>query len=397
MKSVLSREGIYYLFVVIIVLVGAIVREINPMLLFAAFLCAPLVIAWRLGRRSIRDLKVRRRLPLQIFAGEPFVVHLEMTNPRPKRRRFSVSSWGVIVQDRIRPKMIDKSEKPYEPAVYFEYVPNEQTRRKTYAGRLPRRGRYEIGPMTVSTRFPFGFFRHWFVRPVGDNENTEFVVYPKLGKLTAQWKMHQHEAIEAQRRHRFRPSRVSGEFLGVRRWQQGDSRKWIHWRASARHQVPVVRQFEQHRNRDLAVLIDLYQDETMDDVQRENFELAVSFTATLVSETNRRGNCNFYFSTSGVKDESVAGSICLPLIEGVMLRLAVAEPEQEDALVDNLIRAGGLIDPGAELILVTTRPFDPERSERFRDVQNDARFRAIVKRLRVIDTSNDELEKIFRF
>ena len=406
MKSAISREGIYFLFIVIVVLVGAIIREINPMLLFAAFLCSPLIIAWRLGRRSLRGLKVRRRMPIQIFAGEPFIVHLETSNPRPKNNglfgRFSVSSWGVVIVDRIQSQRNGstektKEEKPYEPAVYFEYVPNEQTRRKTYAGRLPQRGRYAIGPLMISTRFPFGFFRHWFDQPISEGEPSGFVVYPKLGKLSAQWKTRQHETIESRHRHRFRPSRVSGEFLGVRRWQQGDSRKWIHWRASARHQTPVVRQFEQHQNRDYAILIDLYQGNEMDDLRRENFELAVSFTATLVSETMRHGGSCFYFDTSEIGDAPVFGSVCMPMIENVLYRLALVEPNREDALAGNLLKAVSVIDSSAELILVTTESLDPGTSKRFENVWKDPRFRALTQRLRIIDTSNHDLDKIFSF
>ncbi|MDR2705413.1 MAG: DUF58 domain-containing protein, partial [Planctomycetaceae bacterium] len=394
-----SRDGIYFLFIVIVILVGSVIREVNPMLLFAAFLCAPLVIAWRLGRRSLRGLQVRRILPMQIFAGEPFIVHLETTNPRPKSWR-SLSSWGIVVVDRIQPihhNSVEKQEKlkPYEPAVYFEYIPNGQTRKKTYAGRLPQRGRYKIGPAMISTRFPFGFFRHWMEQPSAHGENTEFCVYPKLGKLSTQWKTRQHEANESQQRHRYRPARISGEFLGVRRWQRGDSKKWIHWRAWAKHQEPVVRQFEQNQNRDCAVLIDLYQEEEFNEIRRENFELAISFTATLVSELTRRGGCNLFFSTNNGYNDYLYGQICLPIVESILYRLALAEPSREDGLAAALFKAVSQIDPSAELILITPTPLDLWQSPRFRESQADPRFRMLLQRIRIVNTASNDLETIF--
>jgi uncharacterized protein (DUF58 family) len=368
------------------------------MLLFAAFLCAPLVIAWRLGRRSLRGLQVRRILPMQIFAGEPFIVHLETTNPKPKSW-WSLSSWGIIVVDRISPLGNNSTEKPekikpYEPAVYFEYIPTGQTRKKSYAGRLPQRGRYRIGPAMISTRFPFGFFRHWIEQPT-NNENTEFCVYPKLGKLSTHWRTRQHEANENQQRHQYRPARVSGEFLGVRRWQRGDSKKWIHWRAWAKHQEPVVRQFEQNQNRDCAVLIDLYQAGEFSEIQRENFELAISFTATLVSELTRRGGCNLFFSTNTGYNDYLYGPICLPIVENILYRLALAEPSREDGLAQTLFKAVGQIDPSAELILITSTTFDFLQSSRFRESRTDPRFRALLQRIRVINTASHDLETIF--
>ncbi len=395
MKTAFSREGLYYLFVVSIVMVGAVLREVNPLLLFSVLLCAPLLIAWRLGRRSLRGITVKRRLPPQIFAGEPFIVNLEVEKAAKASGR-SISSWGLVVVDRIRPLNVDnEKERPYEPAVYFEYVAKGENRRKTYAGRLPQRGRYSIGPLCVSTWFPFGFFRNWFDVRSDSGETTEFCVFPKLGKLSATWKTRQHEAAESLHRHHFRPSRVSGEFLGVRRWQSGDVRKWIHWRASAKHGEPVVRQFEQYQNRDCAVLLDLFQPTKPTDTERENFELAISFAATLVTEITRRGGCTLFFATSRDQKEFLAGPVCMPLVESILERLAIVEPTPDDDLPEMLLTTLQNTDPSADLILVTPHPIDLNQSPRFDAMRNDPRFRVVFQRLRCVETSSPELERIF--
>lgn len=403
MKTTITREGIYYLFVVLVVLVGSIIREINPMLLFSAFLTAPLIIAWRLGRRSLRGIRMRRILPPQIFSGEPFIIQLELTKHSPRR---SLSSWGIIVIDRIRPDLEYTDEKknepkPYEPAVYFEYVPDGGTVKKTYAGRIPQRGRYRVGPAEILTRFPFGFFRHRFEQAVAEDEKSHFLVYPKLGRISRQWSTRHHEAIESQHRRRFRPSRISGEFLGVRRWQSGDAKKWIHWRASAKHREPFVRQFEKNQNRDCAILIDLFAgDEGEGNVSqidfRESFELAVSFTATLVSEMTRRGGCNLFFASSRSGNQYFAGPVSMPLTENILQQLALAEPDPNDELPAALLNTLLQIDPSADLILVSPRPLDLAASPRFQEVKNDPRFRVVLQRLRVIDTSHPDLDRIFR-
>lgn len=401
MKTAITREGVYFLFIVLVILVGSVLREVNPMLLFASLLCAPLPLAWRLGRRSLKGLRIRRKMPMQVFAGEPFVVQLELTNPR-RRGRFSIASWGLVVMDRIRllrqgENGGDAEEKPYEPAVYFEYVANEESVRKTYAGRLTQRGRYRIGPIRCATRFPFGFFRSWFEEEAPRDAQSEFCVYPKLGKLASQWRTRHHETMESRQRHRFRPSRLAGEFLGIRRWQRGDAKKWIHWRSWARHQELVVRQFEQHRNRDCAVLLDVYRDESWTEARREDFELAVSFAATLVYESTRRGGSDLFFATSDSVDSDLAGAICLPLLETILHKLALVEPQGEDALVPLLLKAVSQVDTNAELILVTSGGLDPARSSRFAEMQNDPRYRAVLQRLRVVDTSQPDLDRIFTF
>ena len=398
MKTAFSREGLYYLFVILVVMVGAILREVNPLLLFSVFLCVPLILAWRLGRRSLRGITIKRKLPHRIFAGEPFIVNLEVENSAAVSRQRIISCWGLVVVDRIFPLSDpDSKKKPFEPAVYFEFIPQGEGRRKTYAGRLPQRGRYGIGPLNVSTRFPFGFFRNWFDSKTTESEKAEICVFPKLGKLAANWQTRQHEAVESLRRHRFRPSRVSGEFLGVRRWQQGDVRKWIHWRASAKHGEPVVRQFEQHQNRDCAVLLDLFQPTKPNESEWENFELAVSFTATLVSEISRRGGCSLFFASAGSKEKFLSGPVCLPLVENILERLATVEPTPQDDLPELLWETLQNTDPSADLVLVSPHSIDLVQASRFDDVRNDLRFRTLFQRLRCVDTSNPDLDRIFTF
>ena len=398
MKTAFSREGLYYLFIVLVVMVGAILREVNPLLLFSVFLCIPLWVAWRLGPHSIRGITVKRQLPLRVYAGEPFIVSLEVENSVSTFRMRTISCWGLVVADRIFPLCDSDSGKTlFEPAVYFEFVPKGESRRKTYAGRLPQRGRYGIGPLNVSTRFPFGFFRNGFDATPMAGEKAEICVFPKLGKLAATWQTRQHEAVESRRRRRFRPSRVSGEFLGVRRWQQGDVKKWIHWRASAKHGEPVVRQFEQHQNRDCAVLLDLFQPTKPTESDRENFELAVSFTATLISEIARRGGCSLFFATSDSAEKFLSGPVCLPLVENILERLAIVEETSQDGLPKLLLETLQNTDPSADLVLVSPSPLDLVRSPRFDAVRNDPRFRALFQRLRCIDTSGADLERIFTF
>ena len=397
MKTAFSREGLYYLFVVLVVMTGAILREVNPLLLFSVFLCVPLWIALRLGRHSLRGIAVQRKLPQRIHAGEPFIVNLEVSNTVFVSRNH-LSCWGLVIVDRIFPLNDSQAKKRlFEPAVYFEFVPKGESRRKTYAGRLPQRGRYGVGPLNVSTRFPFGFFRNWFDSSAVGGEKHEICVFPKLGKLAANWQTRQHEAVESLRRHRFRPSRISGEFLSVRRWQQGDVRKWIHWRASAKHGEPVVRQFEQHQNRDCAVLLDVFHPILPDDFERESFELAVSFTATLVSEITRRGGCSLFFASGGNKENFLSGPVCLPLVENILEQLAIVEATSQDTLPELLLETLQNTDPSADLVLVSSSPIDLALSPRFDAVRNDPRFRVLFQRLRCVNTSHPTFEKIFTF
>lgn len=437
-KTVICREGVYFTVVILFVFAGAVLREVNLLLLFASLLACPMYLSWRLGRKMVADVGMKRRLPHQIFAGDVFYIQVELSNDHKK-----LSAWAMILEDNITsdppgknrnapsgnkatlkkqfPR--EKVKRTHKPAVYFEYIPVGESRKKSYAGRIPKRGRYRVGPMTVSTRFPFGFFRSSITQP--ESDSVEITVFPRLGRLSTSWKNKQHAAIENRQRRKFRASRVSGEFLGVRRWEQGDIRKWIHWRASAKHNQLVVRQFEQHQNRDAAILLDLYRPNAPDAREAENTELAISFAATLVNDFSNKGGSNLTFATfqgsvsgkngtNGVKEtdkngkkeknaknvakiELMTGTICAPLLDNIFEILAVAEQTSNDGICEMMLETLQNTDASADLILITHAPLDFSFSSRFRSLRNDPRFRAISQRIRIVDTSGREFDEFFSF
>jgi uncharacterized protein (DUF58 family) len=327
---------------------------------------------------------------MQIFAGESFIVGIEATNARPAKK-LSLSCWGIVVIDRIR-RLQSSQEKPYEPAVYFSYVPNGQTRQQSYAGCLPQRGRYQFEQVQVSTRFPFGFFRSKFDH-LPNKKTSEFFVYPKIGKLSNRWKSRRRKANESMQRFRYQPSRQHGDFFGVRPWQHGDTKKEIHWRASAKHQTPVVRQYELQQNQDCTVILDLYHDGEWTDAHRENFELAVSFVATLVSDLARHNDGNIFFGTNKDPEESVFAPLGFAPLDQILQRLTFAAPSKEDRLGETLLKIPSHHE--SEIIFVTINPMDVQSSSRFKDLGDDSRYRGLMKRFHVINTSDEGLAEIF--
>ena len=108
--------------------------------------------------------------------------------------------------------------------------------------------------MRLSTRFPFGLFRY----SMNCGTSATLTVLPRLGRLTQSWNALRHESFAGNDRREHRPG-IDGDFYGLRPWQRGDSRRWIHWRTSARAGGVMVRQFEQPHSRDAAIVLDLWQ------------------------------------------------------------------------------------------------------------------------------------------
>ena len=387
-KTFFCREGIWYSLVIAFAFIAALLKQVNATMLFTSLLVCPLFISLWLSRRIVDKLTVKRSVPSRIHAGDTFVIQLELANPREK-----ISAWGIIVEDEIEVMESGTGdEQPnHRPAVYFDYVCSNDSKRKSYIGRLPERGRYRFGKITLSTRFPCGFFRS----SVGMNIENEMIVLPKIGMLAAGWMTRQHEASETMLHRRHRSSRVTGEFLGVRGWQHGDTKRWIHWRASARHDQLVVKQYEQHQNHDAAILLDLYCPADKMPQFTDDIELAVSFAATLAADIIRRGGCNLTFGAFQKTTEIYHGPSNTALLDQILDRLAVLRMTSTDCLADMLTEALANTEPNADLILISSAPVDFSDMTRFGKLKNDPRLRTLIQRVRIVTTTDEGFDKIF--
>ncbi len=360
-KLSLPAEGWYYLGILVFLAGGAMTRQINLLMLLFGMLAGPLLlnlwcVATMLGRVSIR-----RQAPEAIVAGDPLVVQIEASN---NSRFFGV--WVVVVEDRVvRQGSVLKSTR-FRPSVLLTHIPAGRSRTGTYRGTLLLRGRYVLGPLRMSTRFPFGLIQCTEQLP----QTGELLVYPQLGRLTPAWQRLWRQAMQ-ERVPRPSPRRgpVEGEFHGLRPWQAGDSRRWIHWRTTARQGELMVRQFEQPQQRDLALLVDLWEPLRPDASDREAVERAVSFAATLIADLCRTGGSQIVLGVTAcppaVSDPVVlAGWASQAFLQEALAVLATATAtDQERRLEDLLESSFQQIAPSLRVVLVTTRPVDEDLSE----------------------------------
>lgn len=384
-RLAICREGWYYLVVLGLVLTGALMKDVNLLLILTGMLAGPLLFNARLVVTTLRKLEAVRRLPNGICAGDLLVVQVELRNTR---RRYG--SWAVVVHDEIHLLRSAEPQPAFEPAVLFSYVRAGDAKRGVYRGRLQRRGRYRFGPLRVSTRFPFGLFRNTVT--LGGEE--DLVVLPRLGRLTRNWGARRHEAFTGNQV-RERRSGTSGDFYGVRPWRPGDTRRMIHWRSVARHGDVFVRQYEQPRNTDLAVLVDLWQPQRPKASDLENVELAASFAATVIAEVCRSGGTNLLVGITGPEPTCVQGQAASLLAQEAMEALAVAEADAEERLPELLEAVLPRIDLAADVVLISTRPLDPSDPTRFAPLHGAAGRRAIAQHMRCFDTSGPQLETYF--
>ncbi len=347
MRTSITREGAYFLFVLAFVLTGALLREINLMLILAGMMIGPLWFNWRIGRRMLREVQIARAAPDVVSAGETVVVQISLSG---KRRLCAIQ-----VEDRLTAISGD-SAAPLRPTVLFPVLAAGQPGRASYRIRFERRGQYTVGPLQASTRFPLGLARTSLRVP----QTRELLVTPRLGKLTPQWKRLFQEAAQTTRQSQRRQALSEGDFYGLRDWRGGDSRRHIHWRTSARRGNLMVRQFELGRHQHLALLLDLWQPPLADDDARQQVEWAVSFAATLIAEVGRGGGSRLLLATMGSKIDLLDGPASAAFVRGAFRQLALATTHTSRGPSELLAGAAARAPSHCQWILVSLREYPKE-------------------------------------
>ncbi|MBL8825762.1 MAG: DUF58 domain-containing protein [Planctomycetaceae bacterium] len=382
--TIVTTIGSLYFLLLGMLLVGALVRQINLLVALYGMLAGPLVLSWGLSRGALTKLRFRRRLPRSVEAGAPFVVAIEVTNDRPR-----LSTWALVLQDRVQ--RIGSTISPWRPSVLYSYVPAGQAHTESYRGQLVERGRYRLGPIQLSTRFPFGLLKSY----ISQSLEAELLVTPRLGSLSRLWQSRLAEALEIGEQGALGRVARDGEFFGLREWRSNDGRRAIHWRSSARRQTLIVRQFEQQRTLEVTVLLDLWQPSHPELAHRENVELAVSFAASLVAELGGRAGLNLRCLFRGHERVEIEGQASAGLAVTIAERLATLEADPHDGLGALLGDAMDTSRSGGVMILVTTRPPRLDDPGRFDEWWLTAERQAWLDKLLVVDVSQPELQRFF--
>jgi uncharacterized protein (DUF58 family) len=188
------------------------------------------------------------------------------------------------------------------------------------------RGRLRVRLASVGSLFPFGFLR----KDVGTDLATEAIVWPAAVEYRRHGAASPRRAVGGERVAR---AGSSGDLLALRRYTSGDSHRLIHWKASARTQTLLVRQLAAERAEGYSLWL---RTEAGMWSRPEQFELLVSFAATLAEDLFRAGRL------LGV---AIDGEAPRPVRRGQDLewfldRLAVVRPTEEKGKRD-----GGVASP----------------------------------------------------
>lgn len=385
-----TRAGAGYTGVWVVLLVLGLEQQINLILLVAGLAAGPVVASFFVSAAMLRKLRATRRVPPYAFSGEPFQIDYTLENDR----RFTAALALFIEDEGIPGDRTVSGSTAISPRVFFECVAGRDRARVRWEGIAPKRGRYRFRALEVVTRSPFGLLE----RRVTLHDPAELVIYPRVGQLTRRWHLVQRQATETRRGQRHDRTAQQQEYHGLRDYRPGDSPRWIHWRTSARIGKPMVKEFEQQSEQDLAILLDPWLPRTkVAAEQREFLEQAVQFSATLCLETCRNPGRRLLLGWTGPTPGLRQGPASVKLLHELLEQLAVLRPSTEGTLSTLFDTLPPATLREAILVVVSTRPVnlieEAERSARL----SGASARGLLSRVVLLDAARGSLSDLIQY
>jgi uncharacterized protein (DUF58 family) len=234
-------------------------------------------------------------------------------------------------------------------AAYFPVVAAGESRTELVTQSYPRRGRYELGGFEISTRFPFGFFRRGErVRAAG-----QVIVYPAVKEVSSYFHLLP-----------FSPGRLEGMHAGpgeslyaIRKYQEGESARWVDWKASAKTGTLMAREFARDEESKFCLILDTLLDAraAREPDAAERFERAVSLAASLAA----------HFADEGAELElltphgHVPRGLGTPQLYRILDILATVEPEPAAAAPSSDLTGelSGILEPNALSEMLSDKVF----------------------------------------
>jgi uncharacterized protein (DUF58 family) len=301
-----TRAGWLFFALVFAVGFAALNTGNNLLYLIVSLMLAFLVLSGVLSEAALRGIDVARQLPFEWSAGQPGRVVLEVVNAQ----RFWAHA--IVVED-----CADAGARrplPLGRVLALRIAPGARERR-SYLYTPERRGTLAFAGLRVTTRFPFGLFAKslWIERPA------QALVYPALapGAPPAA-----REDLRRSGPARHGRSSAATEVSGLREFARGDAPRRVHWPASWRRGVLLVRDAEGETAGVSEVRL-----RTAGAVAGEAFERAVA-EAACEAEAGLRAGLRVGLRTDGTALEPGEGPIHRARLLGV---LALVAPEREEA------------------------------------------------------------------
>ncbi len=210
---------------------------------------------------ALRDAEVKRITNQNKYAtGEQFVSTITI------KRKFPFPLLYLVIEDELPPPFTSCRQAKMNKVILFPGL-KRNISFQYVIDTIPR-GEHTFSSVRVKTGDLFGMIEKEVTFSVPDT----FLVYPQYVDIAyRQLENHFEQGALSANIHSAKDSTVS---VGVRDYKPGDRFSWIDWKATARTNNIMTKEFEQQRSHNIMIF--------MDRTESPLFESVVTFTASIV-------------------------------------------------------------------------------------------------------------------
>ncbi|WP_052343895.1 DUF58 domain-containing protein [Bacillus massiliigorillae] len=209
----------------------------------------------------LKDIEISRRFNKSDYrAGERMEVELTI------KRSNSFPLLYLTVEDQL-PERFLKNSTNYPKGILFPFFRKEM--KLTYTIPKAVRGDYDFKQVVIKA----GDFLSLYEKEASIECQHQLLVYPSYQQLSFRQLESMYE--EGQQSAFVRKHHDAAIVSGVREYSPGDKQSWIHWKASARRNEMMTKDFEERQSQDVVIILD--------QSPSSLFEEMVSFAATITN------------------------------------------------------------------------------------------------------------------
>ncbi len=373
----IPTEGWAFLLIMFVLFIGSLIGRSNPLMLVFSMMAGSFVMNGWLTFTYLKGVTVERQLPERVMAGELFSVEIALRN-----RKSWLSAWLMTVTDHV-----SGSQTELAPEIAFIRIPPGSQQRGHYQLVLAQRGVHVFGPVHVDTRFPLGLVERGLNLAVP----ATLRVYPRLGRLQPDWKRKLNNAMEQTSSQSAKSGMFEDEFHSLREYRLGDDLRSVHWRTSARRNELMVRQYRDSRDRSLLILFDAWLPANVGARDVDDFELALSFAATVCVDATR--NSRESRTTLAVQGTSLVvwrGGAGGEKVESLLDTLADLQPERQRSITPLFEATLGDRSTQPRILLLTRRIEEAQREIQRLSAQDHS-----LGAVQILGIGSPELQRVF--
>jgi len=298
-----TQETAFFVLLTVVVALSAFNTGNNLLYLIFAILISVIVASGIVSESMLRGLTVGLRFPEHIHAGQAAVLEVSVANQKHLVPSMSLTV-GVRVSQKAGPRLPARDtvkrwwtwrgKSPNKPQnsspadttkmdnlAHFVIVGPRARVRQTIEHRFPARGQYNITGFTVTTKFPFGFLQ----KTRRFAASGTIVVYPAVDAAVSVPKA-LSEALGARETNR---RGLGADLYAIRQYRDGDRRRDIDWKATAKTRRLMVRDRLREDERRVTVRFDPRPARDLSDAELAAFETGVTYAASLLNRLVKSG------------------------------------------------------------------------------------------------------------